>query len=99
MKQKFLTLIKFIRTHVFTSCVIAGFAWLIFFDQHSILAIHRLNVQAKEMRKEIDDFQKMVEKYKGDIEEVSGDAEQMEHFAREQLHMKKANEDVFLIDD
>lgn len=51
------------------------------------------------MRQEIDEFKAMVETYKQDIEVVSGDAEQMEHFAREKLHMKKPNEDVFLIED
>jgi len=99
MKYKLLKIWHYIRSHVFTSCVIAAFVWLIFFDQHSILAIHNLNSQAKDMRKEIDDFKEMVEMYKQDIEVVSGDASHMEHFAREKLHMKKPNEDIFLVED
>jgi len=99
MKKTLLQIWNYARHNMFTSCVIAAFVWLIFFDQHSILAIHLLNNQADDMRKEIEDFQEMVERYKQDIEEVSGNDEQMEHFAREQMHMKKENEDVFIIED
>jgi len=99
MKMTILRIWHYARTHVFSTCVMLAFVWLIFFDQHSILAIHQLNNQADDMRKEIEDFQEMVERYKQDIQEVSGNDEQMEHFAREQLHMKKANEDVFIIEE
>lgn len=99
MKTIILRLWHYARRNVFNTCVIAAFIWFIFFDQHSILAIHLLNRQAADMRQEIEDFKEMVERYRQDIEEVSGDEEQMEHFAREQLHMKKSNEDVFLIEE
>lgn len=98
MKRTFAFAVNYIRNHFFSSLVVLALCWLVFFDGHSVLAIHRLNSQADDMRKEIQEFRDMVEGYKEDIERVSGDSEQMEHFAREQLHMKKPNEDVFLIE-
>jgi cell division protein FtsB len=71
--------------------------WMFFFDENSYL-------NHQEFNNEIDKLNSEKEYYKSEIAQDStliqqlGDKEQIEKFAREKYHMKKENEEIYLIE-
>lgn len=69
--------------------------WLIFFDSHDVLTQWRLQRTVNKLEEDKD-------YYKSKIEEASKNAEEIEQnpekIAREKYYMKKANEDVYIIE-
>lgn len=75
-------------------CLLLFIGWLAFFDRHSIYTQIRLQQQLDKLK---------VDKvfYETEIKQVQADKIDLEtnteKFARERYHMKKSNEDVFII--
>lgn len=71
--------------------------WMVFFDENSLL-------NHMEFNKEIDKLESEKEYYKSEIYKDSTlihkleNKKEQEKFAREQYHMKKENEDIYLIE-
>ena len=70
--------------------------WMLFFDSNSYLNHNRLSNDLNQLQK---DKQHYIEEIKKDsiaLEELSS-PEGLEKYAREKYHMKKENEEIFLI--
>lgn len=98
IKELLYSLMIYARRHKFGTFIFVVVIWLGFLSEHSLWAIWRLQNEKERLQNEIINYRNTIDRFEQSINEVSGDREAMEHFAREQLNMKKANEDVFLID-
>ncbi|MBQ0056658.1 MAG: septum formation initiator family protein [Bacteroidales bacterium] len=99
IKESLFKGLNYARHHIFGTIIISACVWLMFVSEHSILAIHMLNRQKAIMQDQITSYRDSIMHFQESIDEVSGDREDMEHYAREKLMMKRANEDVYLIDE
>ena len=77
--------------------IVAFLVWVCFLDENSIMSDFRY-------KSEIRQLQQKIEAYKADIaesikksNELRTNNENLEKFAREQYKMKKAKEDIFII--
>ena len=71
--------------------------WMVFFDEHNLIQ-QRQNKHKLELL--IEQEQIMRNKLKADQQrmmELQTNQENLEKFAREQFHMKKENEDIFVV--
>jgi cell division protein FtsB len=94
--KKFIKFIGYFRNfYVLTGTV--AFIWILFFDRYSL--IERIETEVRIQRLEAD-----VQFYRDEklrLEEqrlvLENDLDELERYARERYHMKKENEDLFLL--
>jgi cell division protein FtsB len=71
--------------------------WMLFFDRNNLL----LQYQRKQEQAELIDkkayYEREIEQIRQDKEELFSTNEKLEKFAREKYHMKKPQEDIFII--
>ncbi len=70
------------------------FGWMIFFDRHDLLTQFRLQKAVNKMEQDKELYLERIEKAKQERLDLEANKEK---FAREQYHMKKAGEEVFII--
>jgi cell division protein FtsB len=70
--------------------------WMIFLDSNSWFIHHELNQTIDELETNKEYYQKEIAKDKSTIEKLN-DSFEMESFARQQYYMKRADEDIFII--
>ena len=75
-------------------CLLFFIGWLTFFDRHNIFTQIKLQQQLEKLKTDKVFYEKEIETVKADKMDLEQDTEK---FARERYHMKKANEDVFII--
>ena len=70
--------------------------WMLFFDSNSYLNHNRLSNDINQLQKDKQHYKKEIKKDSIALEELSS-PEGLEKYAREKYHMKKENEEIFLI--
>lgn len=73
--------------------------WMFFFDSNSIISQYRLQSTLQELKDKKEYYQKDILQSEQDNKELFTDDKSREKFAREHYYMKKADEDVFIIQD
>jgi cell division protein DivIC len=79
--------------------VVLGFLfvlWMLFFDSNSYLNHRRLSKTTDQLEKDQIHYREEIRKDSIALEELSS-PEGLEKYAREKYHMKKENEEIFLI--
>ncbi len=71
--------------------------WMLFWDANSLFIHNDLNNDLKALEKEKDYYIEEIEKDAKGIKTLS-DGDGLEKFAREQYYMKKANEEIYVIE-
>ncbi|MGB5395419.1 MAG: septum formation initiator family protein [Lutimonas sp.] len=71
--------------------------WMIFFDENSYLNQRELNKDLEDLENSIDYYQKEIESDEKLISNLKN-ADSLEKFGREQYKMKKADEDIYIIE-
>ena len=71
--------------------------WMTFFDRNDFISQYSYRQDLKKLEVDKEYFQLQIEENKKSIHELMSDPANLEKFAREKYHMKKDNEDVFLI--
>lgn len=71
--------------------------WMIFFDENSYLNQRELNKEIEELDNSIKYYEKEIEADEKLISNLKN-PDSLEKFAREEYKMKKADEDIFLIE-
>jgi cell division protein DivIC len=71
--------------------------WMVFLDNYSYMDQRQLNKQMKELQDNKKYYQDEIRKDKENIKLLKNQ-DQVEKYAREKYHMKKPNEDVFIIE-
>ena len=78
--------------------VLAGAVIILFVQDNDITKIYSNNETINELKREIKLNNDSVDYYKQKINELFTDREELERISREQYHMKRAHEDVFITD-
>ena len=74
-------------------------AWMVFFDENDLLSRFKYDQKIKKLNNEIAYYEKEIEQSTRKKNELQLNNETLEKFAREQYLMKKANEDIFIIEN
>lgn len=90
--------LRFALKHWFKTLCLLFIFYMFFFSEHSVWRIMRLHAQEDELRREIRQYEDSVVNYQRRIDQVSVDNEALERHARERLHMRRENEDLYLFD-
>ena len=85
----------FLNKYVVT--LIVFFVFLIFFDNHNLISRWETSRKINGMEKEIEFYQTEIDKNRKKMNEMQTSDESLEKYAREQYHLKKDSEDVFII--
>lgn len=71
--------------------------WMLFFDKNDVFTQLQRSSELAEIEDSKAYFSKKIEESKKFSQEIQSDAAAIEKFAREKYHMKRDNEDLFLI--
>lgn len=77
--------------------LVVFFAFVIFFDNHSLLLRWKTQQKLRLLEKELEYFQGEIKTNKAKIKKLETDNEYLEKFAREEYMMKQKDEDIFII--
>ncbi len=83
--------------NIYILVLIVFVIWMLFFDAHSWLFHHELNLDIEELEYQKDHYKNEMTKDNKAIKELSTE-EGLERTARETYYMKKENEDIFIIE-
>lgn len=73
--------------------------FMVFFDSHNLIGRWQRSGHIKQLKKEISHYENEIENNKRKMQELQSDDESLEKFAREQYLMKRADEDIFILDE
>jgi cell division protein DivIC len=78
---------------------LAGFAvWMIFFDTQDIITTHfKLRNELKQLEQSRNYYLGQIDITKKELDQLKSDPATLEKYAREKYHMKKDNEDLFIV--
>lgn len=71
--------------------------WMLFFDSNSWFIHNELNNDIKDLEKEKEYYKNEIEKDREEIKKLSSE-KGVEKYGREKYHMKKENEEIYLIE-
>lgn len=74
-------------------------AWILFFDENSIVSHSRNKRRLKELTEQKETYREQIKSDKQKFEDLNSGPENLEKFAREQFYMSKPNEDVFIVEE
>ena len=74
-------------------------AWMTFFDENNLLSRFKYDQKIRRLSNEIAYYEKEIIQSTQKKLELQSSNENLEKFAREQYLMKKANEDIFIIEN
>ena len=94
--KKFAKLLPWLKDKYVLS-VLVFLVWMAFFDRNDFISQYSYRQELKKLEVDREYFQRQIEDNKKSIHELMSDPANLEKFAREKYHMKKDNEDVFLI--
>jgi len=95
--QHKLSLFRRIILNKYVVTLVGFFIFLIFFDNHNLISRWETSRKINSMEKEIKFYQSEIDKNKAKMNEMQTSDESLEQYAREQYHLKKDSEDVFII--
>lgn len=87
---------RVIRNKYFITSVLF-LAWLIFFDENSIIAHQKDKQRLKELIQQKEYYIERIASDNQKLEDLKSGKEELEKFAREQYHMSKPDEDIFIV--
>ena len=97
--QNIIKIIKLLLLKLKSPFILIGLLfvlWMLFFDSNSYLNHKRLSNDINQLQKDKQHYKKEIKKDSIALEELSS-PEGLEKYAREKYHMKKENEEIFLI--
>ena len=74
-------------------------AWILFFDENSIVSHNRNNRRLKELTEQKETYREQIKSDEQKLEDLNSGTENLEKFAREQYYMSKPDEDVFIVEE
>ncbi len=95
-KQKYKRFLKPFK-NIFLLILIVFSVWMLFFDSNSWFIHNELNNDIEDLEEEKEYYKKELEKDSIEIKKLSNE-EGLEKYGREKYHMKKENEEIYLIE-
>ncbi|MAB48893.1 MAG: septum formation initiator [Flavobacteriaceae bacterium] len=83
--------------NIYVLVLVVFIVWMLFFDAHSWFFHHELNSDIEELEYQKEHYKNEIAKDNKAIKELSTE-EGIERTARENYYMKKADEDIFIIE-
>lgn len=83
--------------NVFLLILIVFSVWMLFFDSNSWFIHNDLNNEIEDLEDEKEYYKREIEKDDKEIKKLSNE-EGLEKYGREKYHMKKENEEIYLIE-
>ena len=77
--------------------IILFLAWIIFFDENSIVTHQKNKRQLQELLQQKEYYKERIKSDRQKLEDLKSGRENLEKFAREQYYMSKPDEDVFIV--
>lgn len=77
--------------------IILFLAWIIFFDENSIVTHQKNKRQLQELLQQKEYYKGRIKSDRQKLEDLKSGKENLEKFAREQYYMSKPDEDVFIV--
>lgn len=71
---------------------------MLFYDKNDIFVQLQKQQEIKELRKSQSFYEKEVQSLRNELTELENNPEKLNTYARENLFMKKANEDIFIME-
>lgn len=72
--------------------------WVSFFDENSLISDLRYKSEIKDLQNKIENYREDIAKSISKSNELRSNNENLEKFAREQYKMKKAKEDIYVVE-
>ena len=73
--------------------------WMVFFEENDLLSRFKNDQRIRKLNNEIAYYENEVVESSRKMLELQSNSENLEKFAREEYLMKKANEDIFIIEN
>jgi len=89
-------IIKFISNR-YVLILLIFVVWMLFFDENSYLIHHDLNKEINKIEGATDYYEREINKDSKEIGDLQN-PDSLEKFAREKYHMKKKDEDIYIIE-
>ena len=71
--------------------------WMLFFDQNNVVDQVKMSIEINQLEEDRAYYLEQINVDSTRLHELTTDRDNLEKYAREQFHMKKPNEDVFLV--
>ena len=81
----------------FVVAILIFIIWIVFVDDNSLLYLHRLDKDIKELEKQKEFYRKGIQEQKQALKNLN-DKQKLQKYAREKLLMKKEDEDIYIIE-
>jgi cell division protein DivIC len=95
---KFLRNISLVARNKYLLTLTVFAVWMIFFDTQDIITTHfKLRHELNQLQESRNYYLGQIEATKEELEQLKSDPATLEKYAREKYHMKKDNEDLFII--
>ena len=95
--KKFKGILKYLKNFYIVVGVLA-LVWMLFFDQYNLLDRIQTQMQIQGLKEDLAFYKTEKERLENKRSVLEDDPEELERYARERYRMRKANEDVFLIE-
>ena len=89
--------IKSIILNNYLIAIVLFLAWILFFDENSIVAHQRNKNRLKELLKQKEYYIEHINNDRKKLDDLNSGLNQLERFAREHYYMSKPGEDVFIV--
>lgn len=74
--------------------------WMVFFDDRDIITTHfRYKKELRNLEESKEYYQQQIANTRAELQLLEKDPATLERYARERYRMKRANEDVYIIED
>lgn len=89
-------MIKIVTNKFFIASIIF-LAWILFFDENSVVSHQKNKRQLKELEQQKEYYIERIASDKQKLEDLQSGEKELEKFAREQFLMSKPDEDVYIV--
>ncbi len=99
MRETYFKYVKPVFGNKYIFVIVLFGVWMTFFDENNLLSRFEYDQKIRKLDNEITYYEKEIEQSTRKKSELQSSNENLEKFAREQYLMKKANEDIFIIEN
>jgi cell division protein FtsB len=97
LRFKFLDRVPHIFRNKYILTILIFLIWILLLDTNNLIARYKDIRELHKLRNEKEYYTKKIEVEKSKLKELKTDDQNLEKFAREQYHMKKPDEDLYIV--
>ena len=84
-------------TNKYLVALMVFFIWIMFFDENNLVSHHRNKQQLKTLKEQRTFYREKIESDRKKLEELRSGTGNLEKYAREEFHMTRPDEDLYLV--